>query len=81
MAYNCWIPWGLRVTNYKDFQAEWAILDDTNKPWDSLGEVTELIIYEFYDEKKLFDKKYHQRWAEELCDAQIATRAWMRMHS
>ncbi|XP_073353608.1 uncharacterized protein [Aegilops tauschii subsp. strangulata] len=52
---------GLRVTNYKDIQAEWAVPDASNKPLNSLREVSGLIIDEFYDKmKNLFDKEYHQ---------------------
>ena len=45
---------GLRVTNYKDIQAEWAIPDEGNKPLNSLGVVFRFIIDEFYDEMKNF---------------------------
>ena len=52
---------GIRVTNYKDIQAEWGVPNDENKPLNSLGELAGLIIDEFYEEMKImFDGQYHQ---------------------
>jgi hypothetical protein len=65
---GCWDIW---VRNYLDIQAEWADPDKT-KGFDSLVDITGFFVDKYYLIKKNgFNKNYHERWAENLCDEQI----------
>ena len=53
----------LEVANFVDIQKEWRVPDAT-KPLDSLGDVSGVLIDDYYNnmKKKITDDK-HQRWA------------------
>src|SRR4051812_21167646 len=62
--------WDIEVTNYLDIQEDWVV-PHSAKSLDSLAGVVGRLVDSSLKLNNDFNKDYHGRWAEPLCEEQI----------